>query len=93
MPGKQQQEDHGHDFVGADLSAVLLDAHDLGDQSLPALLANGLKMPFDIALHGEDVRDQTEQTERAGEPGEAAGPGCEFGPVGKRQPEKFANHR
>ena len=34
-----------------------------------------------------------EKSERAGEAGEAAGPGGEFGAVGERQPEQFANHR
>src|SRR5258706_14868205 len=93
MSGKQQQEHHGYDFVTADLSAVLLDAHDLGDQPFATLLPDSLQMPFNIALHGKDVRDHAEESERAGEPSEAAGPGDEFWPVGKRQPEQFANHR
>ena len=41
------------DFVGADLSAFLLDPHDLGDQPLAALPAHGFEMPFDVTLHRE----------------------------------------
>jgi hypothetical protein len=41
VPREQQQEHHGHDFVRADLSAVLLDAHDLGNQPFATLPANG----------------------------------------------------
>src|SRR5260370_40636888 len=92
MAGKPQQEHHGYDFVTAELSAVLLDAHDLGDQPFTTLLPDGLKVPFDIAPHGKDVRDHAEESERTGEAGEAAGPGDEFWPVGKRPPEQFADH-
>ena len=93
VPGKQQQEHHGDDFVGADLSAVFLDAHDLGDQPFTALPANGFEMLFDVALHRKEVRHHAEESERAGEAGEAAGPGYEFWPVGKRQPEQLRDHR
>ena len=43
MAGKQQKERHGHDFIRADLSTVILDPHDFGDQPLTTLLANGLR--------------------------------------------------
>ena len=84
MAGEQQQEHHGHDFVGADLSAVPLDANDLGDQPFAALPANGFEVPFDVALHRKDVRHRAEKSERAGEAGKGAGPGNEFRPVGQR---------
>ena len=50
-------------------------------------------MPLEVALHRHDIGQHAEKTECAGETGETAGSRHEFRPVGKRQPEQFANHR
>ena len=63
VAGKQQQEHHRHDFVAADLPAILFDAHDLGDQPFTAALPHGLEMPFDVAPHRQHVRDHEQEAQ------------------------------
>ncbi len=93
MPGEQQQKHHGHYFIAADLSAVLFEANDLGDQPLPATPANGLDVFFEIAPHRKEIGDREQESDRPGKPREGAGPGDEFRPIGRRQPEKLRDHR
>ena len=93
VAGEQQQEHHRHDFVAADLPAVLLDAHDLGDQPLTAAAGARFRDAVRCSASSPGCSASGEKAERAGEAGEAAGPGDEFWPVGKRQPEQLADHR
>src|SRR5882757_8883061 len=53
VPCEQEQEDHRHHFIAADLSALLLHPHELSDQALATMLAYGFKMIFQIAHYRE----------------------------------------
>src|SRR3984893_12690428 len=93
VPREQQQEQHRHHFVTADVSAFLFKADKLGDQTLAAFLAYGFPLPFHVALNREDIRDHAQEADGAREAREAACPGGKLWPVGKGQAEKLANHR
>src|SRR5262249_25159373 len=97
VPREQQQEDHRHHLVAADLTAVLLDAHQLGNQPLAATFARDLQLLLQVAPHRvkthDNLRNHADEPDGAGEAREATGPGRELGPVGKRQAEQLADHR
>src|SRR5262245_4161787 len=75
VPREQEQEDHRHHLVAADLSAFLLHAHELGDETLATMLAHRFEMIFQIAPHREHIGDHAEETDGSREARAAACPG------------------
>ncbi len=91
--GAQQQEDHRHHLAGADAPALLLDPHQLGDQSLAAVQAREPQALLEIAAHPHQSADHAQEAERVGEMSRRVRPGDELRPVLGRQAEQLADHR
>src|SRR5262249_16893816 len=93
VPREQQQEEHRHHLVAADLSSLLFDAHEFGDEALAAIFAHGVQLSLHIAPHREQIWDHAQEADGAREAREAVCPSGELWPVGKWQAKKLANHR
>ena len=92
-PGAKQQKHHRDHLVRRDAPALLLDAHQFGDQSFAALLPGDLQTTVQIAAHLDEAADQPQKAECIGEMRHRIGPGDEFRPVRRRQAQQFADHR
>jgi hypothetical protein len=92
-PGAQQQKDHRHHFVGADASAFHFNAHELGYQTVPSVLAGEPQTLLQIAFHLRKAPHHAQEADDAGDPRDPVRPSDEFRSVGRRQAEQLADDR
>src|SRR2546425_10178238 len=92
-PGPKQKKDHCPHFVGVDAPAFFFDTHELGYQTLPAMLAGEPQALLQVAFHLRKAPDHAQEADDAGEPRDRVRPSDEFRPVGRRQAKQLTDDR